>query len=95
MIAPVGSLNKPGGVDMSGEILPHYGIFPRTVLTLFRELKDSNAVMTISVVQCGGWMYYPHDLLKNSANIRIDANHNYIGLTEIEITCEADLLKEI
>ena len=36
MIAPVGSLNKPGGVDMSGEMMSHYGLFPRTTLTLFK-----------------------------------------------------------
>ena len=65
MIAPVGSLNKPGGVDMGGSMLPHYGLFPRTTLTLFRELQGSGSVITMSVVQCGGWRYKPTDLLSN------------------------------
>ena len=38
MIAPVGSLNAPGGIDMEGAMLSHYGLFPRTILTLYREL---------------------------------------------------------
>lgn len=40
MISPVGSLNKEGGTDSSGKILPHYGILPRTVLTILKKFKD-------------------------------------------------------
>ena len=35
MIAPVNSLNAKNGVDMSGNILPHYGILPRTAIHLW------------------------------------------------------------
>jgi Rad3-related DNA helicase len=35
MIAPVGSIQKKGGHDMSGAVLDHYGIFPRTVIDLY------------------------------------------------------------
>ena len=91
MIAPVGSLNKKGGVDMSGSMLSHYGLFPRTTIAIFRELQNSGVTMTMSIVQCGGQAYVPTDLLNGSV-IRIDNNHNYIGLTEVEINSEADLL---
>jgi hypothetical protein len=36
MIAPTGSIQKAGGHEMSGAILDHYGIVPRTVLDLYK-----------------------------------------------------------
>ena len=76
---------------MAGEMLPHYGLFPRATLTLYRQLQGTGSLITMSVVQCGGWRYYPVDLL-NGSQIRIDSNHNYIGLTKVKIDSEADLL---
>ena len=50
MIAPVGSLNTDGGTDPSGKILPHYGLLPRSCLTLYEKMKNSGVKQTISVV---------------------------------------------
>ena len=37
-IAPCGSLTKKGGLDPDGNILDHYGLFPRTAITIFNRL---------------------------------------------------------
>ena len=52
MIAPQGSLNAPGGVDESGKILPHYGLFPRTALNIYNTLSSGGGkfILTASVL---------------------------------------------
>lgn len=35
LIAPTGSIQKEGGHDMSGAVLDHYGILPRTLIDLY------------------------------------------------------------
>ena len=40
LIAPVGSFKK-FGTDESGQILEHYGLFPRAALTIFNLLQNS------------------------------------------------------
>ena len=65
MIAPVGSLNAPGGTDPSGELLEHYGLFPRTALRIYDLLAKSKAkfMLTLTVCQVGGWGFHPMDLI--------------------------------
>jgi hypothetical protein len=49
MIAPVGSIKKKGGHDLSGAILDHYGLFPRTVLQLYQQVAGGGSICTLSI----------------------------------------------
>lgn len=91
MIAPVGSIKK--NHDMSGQVLDHYGIFPRAVLQLYQQIGGKGDVITLSICQMGGWRYFPIDLVSDRQIYFDDISLRYVGLTEVFLNDASDVIK--
>ena len=93
LIAPSGSIQKPGGHDLSGAVLDHYGIFPRAVLQLFNQISGKGDVMTLSICQMGGWRYLPMDCVTDKSVFFDDKLLKYVGLQECVLHEASDVIK--
>ena len=90
MIAPVGSLKK--NHDLGGQILDHYGVFPRAVLQLFEQIKSKGGLMTLSICQMGGWQMFPIDLVSDKTILFDDKMLQYMGLSEVVLNSQTDIV---
>ena len=91
MIAPPGSLKK--NHDMSGAVMDHYGLFPRSVLELFNQLSGKGDIITLSICQMGGWGYFPVDLITDTMVFFDDKDMKYVGLHEVILNEPGDVIK--
>lgn len=91
MIAPPGSLKK--NHDLSGVVLDHYGLFPRSILHLFNQISGKGDVITLSICQMGGWGYVPVDLVKDEMVYFDDRELKYVGLHEVVLNEPSDVIK--
>jgi len=51
MIAPVGSFKKLGA-DESGQIMEHYGLFPRVAINILNGLQSSGKKYLLTINIC-------------------------------------------